>query len=160
MQLINGRRWAECKEGLHQSSFWVLRKNTCAATTDVPLNCWLDKLISYKCCVPSFSYLYISCGPTGVSTKQMRTTSTQNTLARVRPNRRTDWASPRRNKVDLAASPLGCGSLPRSGLLGCPVKCSAAVLVPQEKCCAVAIIGFGSLSRLIGCLCEVKQVVC
>lgn len=97
-----------------------------------PLNCWLGKLISSKFCVPSFSYFYISCGPNGISTKQMRTTSAQ-TLACVSPNRQTDWASPRRNKVDLAVSPLRCGSLPGSGLLGWPVKCFAAVSVPQGK---------------------------
>lgn len=125
-----------------------------------PLNCWLDKLISSEFCVPLFSSLYISCGPNGVSTKHMRTTSAQTTLAPVRPTSRTDWAYPRRNKVDLAVSPLGRGSLPGSGLLGCPVKCSAAVSVPQEKCCAVAIIGRGSLSRLIESPCEVKRVVC
>lgn len=52
-----------------------------------PLNCWLDKLISSEFSVPSFIYLYISCGPNGVSTKQRRTTSAQTTLALVSPNR-------------------------------------------------------------------------
>lgn len=86
MQLINGKRWAEYKEGLHQSSFWVLRQNACAATTDVPST--VDsKLISSEFSVPSFSYLYISCGPNGVSTKQRRTTSAQTTLALVSLNR-------------------------------------------------------------------------
>lgn len=160
MQLINGKRWVEYKEGLHPEFILSAQTKCVRCYNRCPLNCWLDKLINSEFCVPSFSYLYISCGPNGVSTKQPRTTSAQTTLARVSPNRRTDWASPRRNKVDLAVSPLGCGSLPGSGLLGCPVKCSATVSVPQEKCCAVAIIGCGSLSRLIGSPCEVKQVVC
>lgn len=122
-----------------------------------PLNCWLDKLISSEFLFPH-SAIYI------FHVDQMVFLQNRGEQLQLRPHWhlwvRTDWASPRRRKVDLAACPLWCGCLPGSGLLRCPVKCSAAVSVPQEKRCDVVIIGRSSLSKLIGSPCEVKQVLC